>query len=311
MVSALEVHELSKRYGSQSGVVEALDGVSLVVSPGSIFGLLGSNGAGKTTLIEIAVGLRNADSGSIKIFGKDPVVERDWIRSHVGLQPQKATFFPHQKVRELLSFWRDLYQRSHMVDEIVQWLGMQDLLDRRVAKLSGGQHQRLNVALALLGKPDIVFLDEPTTGLDVIARERLWKALRLLADRGTAVVLSTHNLDEASRLCDDIAILDKGKVIAQGSPQLLVRKYAEEVLVSFTLSADTKANIQLELASLGAVVQNGKEVTLRAKNIESAVSKLGGLEGIINISIKEPGLNEVFKNLVGYELGQDYSEQGE
>ena len=165
MMNVVELRQLSKRYDTPAGPVQALDKLSLSVAQGEIFGLLGPNGAGKTTAIEIAVGLRRADSGTVSIFGKDPVSDNAWVRSHVGVQPQEVKIFPHQKVEEILSFWASLYPDSYPVNDVVHWLCLEDLLSRKVSKLSGGQHQRLNVGLALVGKPKVVFLDEPSTGL--------------------------------------------------------------------------------------------------------------------------------------------------
>ena len=286
MKNVVELRQLSKRYDTPAGPVQALDKLTLSVAQGEIFGLLGPNGAGKTTAIEIAVGLRRADSGTVSIFGKDPVSDNAWVRSHVGVQPQEVKIFPHQKVEEILSFWGSLYPDSYPVNDVVHWLGLEDLLSRKVSKLSGGQHQRLNVGLALVGKPKVVFLDEPSTGLDVIAREKLWDVLRQLSSQGMTIVLSTHNLEEATALCDDVGVVNGGKVVAQGSPQELIRSHT----------------VKDQLKALGEVVIQGENVLIRTKSVDEVLKRLAQIGSFTNLTIKEPSLNDVFKNLVGHEF---------
>lgn len=305
MTNAVNLRKLSKSYHAPSGMVKALEDFSLSVNRGEIFGLLGPNGAGKTTAIEIAVGLRQADYGSISILGKSPETNADWIRSHVGVQPQEVTFFPHQKVDELLSFWATLYRDSYLVSEIIQWLGLEDLLSRKVSKLSGGQHQRLNVGLALIGKPKVVFLDEPSTGLDIIAREKLWNALRQLSNQGMTVILSTHNLEEASALCDNLGIINNGKIIAHGKPTELITKHTEGTLINCKVPGSAINSVENELKTLGKINFENNVLSVKTKFADKVLAKLTQLSFVTDIRMQEPGLNEVFKNLVG----RDFSEK--
>lgn len=302
MTNVVELRQLSKRYDTPAGLVQALDKLSLSVAQGEIFGLLGPNGAGKTTAIEIAVGLRRADSGTVSIFGKDPVSDNDWVRSHVGVQPQEVKIFPHQKVEEILSFWASLYPDSYPVNDVVHWLCLEDLLSRKVSKLSGGQHQRLNVGLALVGKPKVVFLDEPSTGLDVIAREKLWDVLRQLSSQGMTIVLSTHNLEEATALCDDVGVVNGGKVVVQGSPQELIRRHTQGSVVSCQINGADRSAVKDQLKALGEVVIQGENVLIRTKSVDEVLKRLAQIGSFTNLTMKEPSLNDVFKNLVGHEF---------
>lgn len=302
MTNVVELRQLSKRYDTPAGPVQALDKLSLSVAQGEIFGLLGPNGAGKTTAIEIAVGLRRADSGTVSIFGKDPVSDNAWVRSHVGVQPQEVKIFPHQKVEEILSFWASLYPDSYPVNDVVHWLCLEDLLSRKVSKLSGGQHQRLNVGLALVGKPKVVFLDEPSTGLDIIAREKLWDVLRQLSSQGMTIVLSTHNLEEATALCDDVGVVNGGKVVAQGSPQELIRRHTQGSVVSCQINGADRSAFKDQLKALGEVVIQGENVLIRTKSVDEVLKRLAQIGSFTNLTMKEPSLNDVFKNLVGHEF---------
>lgn len=304
MDNVVELKGLSKRYDTPAGPVQALDNMSLSATQGQIFGLLGPNGAGKTTAIEIAVGLRKADSGSVNILGHDPQNDAKWIRENVGVQPQEVTIFPYQKVGEILSFWSTLYEDPYKVEDVVAWLGLSDLVSRKVSKLSGGQHQRLNVGLALVGKPEMVFLDEPSTGLDVIAREKLWSVLRELSDQGMTIILSTHNLEEATALCDSVAVIDNGKAVAQGRPSELIDQHTEGPLVSAKVSNADAQSIVNELSDLGNVSVGDGTISIRTKQPDAVLTKFARLEGVTNISVKEPSLNDVFKNLVGREFEQ-------
>ena len=302
MTNVVELRQLSKRYDTPAGPVQALDKLSLSVTQGEIFGLLGPNGAGKTTAIEIAVGLRRADSGTVSIFDKDPVSDNAWVRSHVGVQPQEVKIFPHQKVEEILSFWASLYPDSYPVNDVVHWLCLEDLLSRKVSKLSGGQHQRLNVGLALVGKPKVVFLDEPSTGLDIIAREKLWDVLRQLSSQGMTIVLSTHNLEEATALCDDVGVVNGGKVVAQGSPQELIRRHTQGSVVSCQINGADRGAVKDQLKALGEVVIQGENVLIRTKSVGEVLKRLAQIGSFTNLTMKEPSLNDVFKNLVGHEF---------
>ena len=217
-MSVIQVENLHKRYG---GTV-AVDDVSLEVHRGEIFGVLGRNGAGKTTTVEIVGGLREADSGTVRVLGLDPVRDRRRLREVVGLQLQESQLQPKLGVREALDLYASFYEDPAEPAELMRELGLTDHAGAPYAKLSGGLKQRLSIALALIGKPSVAILDEVTTGLDPHARRETWRIIEGLRDRGVTIVLVTHYMDEAERLCDRIAVIDAGRVVAINTPGGLV-----------------------------------------------------------------------------------------
>jgi len=214
-VPAIEVTGLSKAYGSQV----ALRGVDFTVKRGEVFGLLGPNGAGKTTCVEVLEGYRTKDSGDVRVLGRDPGARE--LRSQVGIVLQSCGTYPHLTVRETVEHWAALYPRPRRVDEVLALAGLDDCAARRARTLSGGQARRLDFALALVGDPELIFLDEPTTGFDPAARRAAWDVIRALRDLGKTVVLTTHYLDEAQSLADRVAILQDGLILAEGPPHSL------------------------------------------------------------------------------------------
>jgi ABC-2 type transport system ATP-binding protein len=216
-VPAIEVTGLSKAYGSQ----QALRGIDLTVARGEVFGLLGANGAGKTTTVEILEGYRARDSGSVSVLGHDPGRRSADLRSRVGIVLQSCGIYPHLTVAETVEHWASLYPAPRQVDEVLALAGLEDCAGRRARTLSGGQARRLDFALALVGDPELIFLDEPTTGFDPGARRAAWDVIRALRDLGKTVVLTTHYLDEAQTLADRVAILQGGLILAEGPPDSL------------------------------------------------------------------------------------------
>jgi ABC-2 type transport system ATP-binding protein len=214
-VPAIQVTGLSKAYGSQA----ALRGVDFTVARGEVFGLLGPNGAGKTTCVEVLEGYRERDSGEVLVLGQDPGA-RD-LRARVGIVLQSCGTYPHLTVRETITHFAGLYPHPRPVDEVLALAGLNDCADRRARTLSGGQARRLDFALALAGDPELIFLDEPTTGFDPAARRAAWDVIRTLKALGKTVVLTTHYLDEAQALADRVAILQDGQILAEGAPDQL------------------------------------------------------------------------------------------
>ena len=216
-VPAIEVTGLSKAYGSQ----QALRGVDFTVARGEVFGLLGPNGAGKTTTVEVLEGYRARDAGEVRVLGHDPGGRSADLRARVGIVLQSCGTYPHLTVRETVEHWASLYPAPRRVDEVLALAGLDDCADRRARTLSGGQARRLDFALALVGDPELIFLDEPTTGFDPAARRAAWDVIRALRDLGKTVVLTTHYLDEAQALADRVAILQDGLILAEGPPDAL------------------------------------------------------------------------------------------
>jgi ABC-2 type transport system ATP-binding protein len=214
-VPAIEVTGLSKAYGSHA----ALRGIDFTVARGEVFGLLGPNGAGKTTCVEVLEGYRSKDSGEVRVLGCDPGDRA--LRARVGIVLQSCGTYPYLTVRETVSHFASLYPAPRRVDEVLGLAGLDECAGRTTRKLSGGQARRLDFALALVGDPELIFLDEPTTGFDPAARRAAWDVIRALKDLGKTVVLTTHYLDEAQALADRVAILQDGLILAEGPPDAL------------------------------------------------------------------------------------------
>jgi ABC-2 type transport system ATP-binding protein len=210
----IEVTELTKRYGNRV----AVDGVSFTVERGEIFGILGTNGAGKTTTVECLQGLRTADAGTISVLGLDPAHDRDELRRRVGVQLQESRLPEKLRVREALELFASFYPHPADVDTLLRRLALEEHQRTYFGRLSGGLKQRVSIALALIGEPEVAILDELTTGLDPHARRDTWKLVEGVRDSGVTVLLVTHFMDEAERLCDRVAVFDAGRVVATGTP---------------------------------------------------------------------------------------------
>jgi ABC-2 type transport system ATP-binding protein len=213
-VPAIQVSGLRKVYGAR----EALRGVDFTVARGEVFGLLGPNGAGKTTTVEVLEGFRERDGGQVQVLGFDPEEHSVELRSRVGIVLQACGTYPHLTVRETVAHWATLYPAPRDVGEVLELAGLQECADRRARVLSGGQRRRLDFALALVGDPELIFLDEPTTGFDPAARRAAWDVVRALRALGKTIVLTTHYLEEAETLADRVAILRDGLILAEGPP---------------------------------------------------------------------------------------------
>jgi ABC-2 type transport system ATP-binding protein len=214
MDAAIEVTGLRKRYGD----FEAVRGVDFTVRRGEVFGLLGPNGAGKTTTVEILEGYRERTAGEVSVLGHDPQRRERDLRQRVGIVLQSSGMYRHITVREAVAHWAGLYPHARDVDEVIAVAGLEEKAGERTRRLSGGQLRRLDFALALVGDPELVFLDEPTTGFDPAARRQAWDTVRSLRDLGKTVLLTTHYLDEAQALADRVAIIKDGAILAQGPP---------------------------------------------------------------------------------------------
>jgi ABC-2 type transport system ATP-binding protein len=215
--AAVEAEDLEKHYGS----VHALQGLSLRVEAGEVFGLLGPNGAGKTTAVEILEGYRRPDAGRARVLGLDPLNDGSELRPRIGVMLQEGGLYPGLRPLEVLKSFAAFYDDPEDPEQLLSLVGLDDVRPIAVRRLSGGQRQRLALALALVGRPSLVFLDEPTAGMDPHARATTWDLVRGLRDRGVTVMLTTHAMDEAEHLCDRLAIIDHGRVVAQGSPSEL------------------------------------------------------------------------------------------
>lgn len=238
---------LTKRYGS----VTAADGIDLVVREEEIVGIVGPNGAGKTTTIEMMEGLRRPDAGVCTICGFDSVAQNAKVRQLIGLSLQHASMSDELSVRETLTLYASLYEDPVPVGDLLHQFDLEEKANAWTAKLSGGQRQRLALALAIIGRPQVVFLDEPTTGLDPQARRKLWDVIRGLRDDGRSVVLTTHYMDEVERLCDRVVVMDQGRILAEGEPRQLTARYGPESVIEVEL--DTSGINTVQWSRLDAV----------------------------------------------------------
>ncbi len=289
---ALEARNLVKHY---PGVV-AVDDVSLSVSEGICFGLLGPNGAGKTTTVEIIEGVTPATSGEVWYFG-EPAGRK--FREEAGIQFQNTALQDYLTVEETLQMFRTLYDRKADLATIIEQCSLAELLDRDNRKLSGGQRQRLFLAIALVNRPKLIFLDEPTTGLDPQARRNFWELVQKILAGGATVVLTTHYMDEAQVLCDEIAIMDAGKIIAQGSPDDLLRQQYQGLIIELPVSDITGDLSNIEhrvIDELGIVEIASNDVSESLSTLSPEVSDLN------HIKIRQPNLEDLFLDLTGHSL---------
>jgi ABC-2 type transport system ATP-binding protein len=244
--AALRARQLRKTYKD----VVAVNDLDLEVYPGECFGLLGPNGAGKTTTVEICEGLTAADSGEVEVLGLHWPADRAALRQRLGIQLQETQLSDKLTVLETIRLFRSFFQQGPEVREVIALVQLEEKAGSRVGNLSGGQKQRLALACALVGNPDFLFLDEPTTGLDPQARRQLWELIERFKLAGRTILLTTHYMDEAERLCDRVAIMDHGKVIALGTPRELIASVCADHLVEFSAGSETHP---LDLAALAAI----------------------------------------------------------
>jgi ABC-2 type transport system ATP-binding protein len=297
--AVLTCKELKKSFGD----VHAVKGVDLELNRGECFGMLGPNGAGKTTTIEILEGLTPLDSGDVRILGHLPGDVA--VRERVGIALQETELPDKLTVVECVRLFRSFYSRGREVDAVIQHLELDEKRTARVAKLSGGQRQRLALACALVGDPDLLFLDEPTTGLDPQARLKVWEIVLHFKAQGGTVLLTTHYMEEASRLCDRLAILDHGRVIARGSPTELIASLGAPHVVELITTP-----VLEDLASVPGVVRVSNKADARVLHVNDVTASLPAVlekaraAGVTvkNVSTREATLEDVFVHLTGSEL---------
>jgi ABC-2 type transport system ATP-binding protein len=274
---AIEVKGLRKAYGE----LEAVRGIDFHVERGEVFGLLGPNGAGKTTTVEILEGYRSRDAGQVEVLGVDPATASGEWRERIGVVLQSSAMYETLTVVEMLRLFAGYYERSRPVDEVVELVGLKEKRDDRVRRLSGGQRRRLDLGIALVGDPELIFLDEPTTGFDPHARRQAWETLRSLRGLGKTIVLTTHYLDEAERLADRVGVLRRGEIVAVGPPSELIGSVpATEIRYR-----DNGREVVLETDQPTRVLH---ELTTKA------IAENRELEGLV---VRRPSLEDVYLSL--------------
>ena len=292
MAIALEARKLVKQYPA----VLAVDSVSFAVREGICFGLLGPNGAGKTTTVEILEGVTPATSGEVWYYGS-PAGQR--FREEAGIQFQNTALQDFITVRESLEMFRSLYERQANIDHIIEQCSLGELQDRDNRKLSGGQRQRLLLGAALVNKPRLVFLDEPTTGLDPQARRNFWDLVKQIRAEGATVILTTHYMEEAQILCDEIAIMDAGNIMIQGAPDELLKKHYKKSIIELPLD-----DFHGDLADLEyRVVEALGIIEIATNDVNESLRELTGYSvGLNRMKIRQPNLEDLFLDLTGHSL---------
>jgi len=301
VASALRCERLVKKYGD----LVAVDGLDLEVRAGECFGLLGPNGAGKTTTVEILEGLNEPTAGSVEVLGMRWERDERALRQRLGVSLQETHLPDKLTVEENLRMFRSFYLRGRSLDEVLEMVGLSDKRASWTERLSGGQKQRLAVACALVSDPELLFLDEPTTGLDPQSRRQLWDVVLGFRSRGRTVLLTTHYMDEAERLCDRVAIVDKGKVIALGTPQELIASLGGQQVVEFATESPTQPDGWSGLPSVRSARRSADGVALTVEQLHVALPAiLARAEplGLTRLSTHHATLEDVFVHLTGRRL---------
>jgi ABC-2 type transport system ATP-binding protein len=310
---AIVCKDLKKTYPGKP-VIEAVCGLNLEVNRGECFGLLGPNGAGKTTTIEILEGLLQASSGSVSVLGRSWSTDADAIRQLIGVSLQETQLSEKLTVRETLALFRSFYSTGIDIESAMQSVSLEEKRNARISQLSGGQKQRLAVATALVGDPELLFLDEPTTGLDPSSRRQLWDIIRTFREAGKTILLTTHYMDEAERLCDRVGIVDQGRVIALGTPRELIAGVGGDHVVEFSVSAGQHAFIDsqrlTQLLDVTSVRDEGDHWMLNSRRAHHTIPALleyldaSGI-GLAGLTTRQASLEDVFVKLTGRNLLED------
>jgi len=300
----IEVSGLSKAYGD----TRAIDAATFEVRQGEIFGLIGPNGAGKTTTMECIEGLRAPDAGRLSVLGLNPLKDGKALQNRIGVQLQEAQLQKRITVKEAIGLWSSLYDTPLDGHQLLVQLGIAGKANARFMTLSGGQKQRLFIALALINDPDVVFLDELTTGLDPQARRAIWELVRSIRDRGKTVFLTTHLMEEAERLCDRVAIIDHGRIVDIDSPAGLVNRHCPERTIVIATEDDGVLGALREIAGVDRVTREGASVVVQARSIDVMTRLIRVLADrqtpVTDFRTIVPTLEDVFLKLTGHSVRQ-------
>jgi ABC-2 type transport system ATP-binding protein len=299
---AIEVETLTKRYGD----ILAVNDISFTVRKGEVFALLGPNGAGKTTTVEIIDTIRMPTSGKVTLLGMDVTKKKHDIVSHIGVLPQGFSSFDRITVRETLQYYSRLFcRRNTDIDELIELVNLKDKTKEQYKNLSGGLKQRLGIAIALVNDPEVVFLDEPTTGLDPRARREIWEVLLGLKNKGKTIFLTTHYMEEAELLADTVAIISKGKITAMGSPVELIENNANYLTLTLK-GVDEKVFEVVQKMGFESVLDSHKNIKVRVEHLDNVQKILSAIKdagaSFLGLDVRKPNLEEVFLKLTGEAL---------
>jgi ABC-2 type transport system ATP-binding protein len=302
---AIEVERLTKRYGA----LLAVNDISFTVRKGEVFAFLGANGAGKTTTVEIIETIRTPTSGKVSLLGMDVTKRKRYILPRIGVLPQGFNSFDRITVRETIQYYSQLFRcRNSDVDGLIELVGLKEKTKEQFKNLSGGLKQRLGIAIALVNDPEIVFLDEPTTGLDPRARREVWEVLLDLKNKGKTVFLTTHYMEEAELLADRVAIIAKGKIIATGSPEALIESNAKYLVLTLQ-SAEERASGIIRKIGFEPVNDNHRNIKVRLEHTDDVQKLLNAVKeggaSFLGLDVRKPNLEEVFLKLTGETLHED------
>jgi ABC-2 type transport system ATP-binding protein len=315
MSSVIELTDLKKTYKlprqdrkSGQAVFEAVKGISFSVEKGEIFGILGPNGAGKTTTLEIIEGLKSQSSGTVMVLGLDNKTQSQEIKKRIGVQLQSSEYLNYLNLEELLDLFGSLYGNKPDTHELLKFINLEDKAHERVKNLSGGQKQRFTLVSALVNKPDILFLDEPTTGLDPKARRDVWELVRKINDQGVTIVLTTHYMEEAEYLCDRVAIMSYGKILNINKPRTLIEDLSHTTQVSFFTDKKLLEQEWMSFPAVERVYSNHPKVILEVKSLDvigQIVEMLRSKQvDFTGFTVKTATLEDVYLDLTGEEFEQ-------
>ncbi len=293
MNTAIELVNVSKIYKGK----KAVDNLSLKVERGTVFALLGPNGAGKTTTISMILGMRQPTSGTVKLLGGEPKDIR--IRNRIGAMLQDVSVIDSLKVAETINLFRSYYTKPQSLEQLLRISGLENEKDKMASSLSGGQQRRLGFALAAAGDPEVIFLDEPTVGMDVTSRQMFWETIRAMADRGRTVVLTTHYLEEADNLADRVVVINEGRIVADGTPSQIKAETTGRI-ISFTAGASVTNDMLHQLPGVKKVEWNGRRARLHSGDTDRLIKLLIEQRfDMRDIEIQSGGLDDAFQALVG------------
>lgn len=299
----VRVENLTKRYGGQT----AVDGLSFTVTRGEVYGLLGPNGAGKTTTVECIEGLRQPDGGLVEVLGMTHGTASEQIKARLGVQLQTTGLFPRLTVRESIDLYAAFFPRALPTDAVLRMLGLTERQKADPATLSGGWRQQLTLALALVNDPDLIFLDEPTTGLDPAARREVWELVRSLKAQGKTILLTTHYMEEAAQLCDRVAVIDRGRLLVEGRPAELVRQAFAETAIEFATPDGADPDRLTSLPGVTRVAAEADTTTLYSTQVPDTVAGLLRLSQesgfpLERFAVRQATLEDLFLHLTGRRL---------